>query len=158
MRAPRPVLARASVLASGRDREIDGEDIGQRLSRQAYDAAGLGSDDIEIAEVHDATAYEELHQTEALGFCEEGAGGPFAGSGATDWGGSLPINTSGGLESRGRPIGASGLAQIHEIVTQLRGEAGQRQAEGVRVGLTENGGGNIGFEEASMTIHILEGV
>jgi acetyl-CoA acetyltransferase len=152
----RPVLVRASVLGSGTDRDIDGEDIGERLSRKAYEAAGVGASDIDIAEVHDATAYGELHQTEALGFCAEGMGGPFAESGATRLGGSLPINTSGGLESRGHPIGASGLAQIHEIVTQLRGEAGERQVESARLGLTENGGGNIGFEEASMTIHILE--
>jgi acetyl-CoA acetyltransferase len=152
----RPVRVLASVLGSGTDRGMEGEDIGQRLSRKAYEIAGLGAADIDIAEVHDATAYGELHQTEALGFCEEGMGGPYAESGATRLGGSLPVNTSGGLESRGHPIGASGLAQIHEIVTQLRGEAGQRQAEGVRIGLTENGGGNIGYEEASMTIHILE--
>ncbi len=152
----RPVRLAASVLGSGRDRDMDGEDIGLRLSRRAYDIAGVGPKDIDIAEVHDATAYGELHQTEALGFCEEGMGGPYAETGATRLGGRLPINTSGGLESRGHPIGASGLAQIHEIVTQLRGEAGKRQAEGLRLGLTENGGGNIGVEEASMTIHILE--
>ncbi len=152
----RPVKIRASVLGSGTDRPIDGEDIGQRLSQQAYNIAGIGPGDIDIAEVHDATAYGELHQSEVLGFCKEGMGGPFAESGATRLGGKLPINTSGGLESRGHPIGASGLAQIHEMVTQLRGEAGPRQAEGVRLALTENGGGNIGVEEASMTIHILE--
>ncbi len=154
----RPVRIRASVLGSGTDRDIEGEDIGQRLSRRAYELAGIGAADVDIAEVHDATAYGELHQSEVLGFCEEGMGGPFAESGATRLGGKLPINTSGGLESRGHPIGASGLAQIHELVTQLRGEAGSRQAEGVRLGLTENGGGNIGVEEASMTIHILEKV
>lgn len=101
----RPVLVRSSVLGSGTDRDIDGEDIGERLSRRAYEAAGLGASDVDIAEVHDATAYGELHQTEALGFCEEGMGGPFAESGASRLGGSLPINTSGGLESRGHPIG-----------------------------------------------------
>ena len=112
--------------------------------------------DIDLAELHDATAYGELHQTEAMGFCAPGEGGPFAESGATTLGGKVPVNTSGGLECRGHPIGASGLAQIHEVVTQLRGEAGKRQVEGARIGLTENGGGNLGVEEASMTIHILE--
>jgi acetyl-CoA acetyltransferase len=154
--AARPVRVRASVLASGRDRGLDDEDIGQRLSRRAYEVAGVGPEDIHTAEVHDATAYGELHQTEVLGFCPEGEGGPFAESGATTLGGRLPINTSGGLESRGHPIGASGLAQIHEIVVQLRGEAGTRQVEEARIGLTENGGGNIGVEEASMAIHIFE--
>jgi acetyl-CoA acetyltransferase len=152
----RPVRIRASVLASGRDRDLDDEDIGVRLSHQAYEASGLGPEDIHTAEVHDATAYGELHQAEALGFCPEGEGGVLAESGATTLGGSLPLNTSGGLECRGHPIGASGLAQIHEVVTQVRGEAGPRQVEGARIGMTENGGGNIGVEEASMTIHIFE--
>lgn len=152
----RPVKVRASVLGSGTTRGLEGEDIGERLSRKAYEIAGVGPEDIDVAEVHDATAYGELHQTEALKFCPEGEGGVFAESGATKLGGKLPINTSGGLESRGHPIGASGMAQIHEIVTQLRGEAGKRQVDGARLGLTENGGGTLGFEEASMTIHIFE--
>lgn len=153
----RPVKVRASVLGSGTNRGFnDGQDIGERLSRLAYEKSGLGPNEIDVAELHDATAYGELHQSEVMGFCPEGEGGPFAQSGATRLGGSFPINTSGGLESRGHPIGASGLAQIHEIVTQLRGEAGKRQVEGARIGLTENGGGNIGVEEASMTVHILE--
>lgn len=154
----RPVKVRASVLGSGTTRQLEGEDIGERLSRKAYEVAGLGPEDLDVAEVHDATAYGELHQTEVLGFCPEGEGGAFAESGATKLGGKLPINTSGGLESRGHPIGASGMAQTHEIITQLRGEAGKRQVEGARLGLTENGGGTLGFEEASMTIHILEKV
>jgi acetyl-CoA acetyltransferase len=154
----RPVKIRASILGSGTDRPIDGADIGERLSKKAYEVSGIGPDGIDIAEVHDATAYGELHQTEVMGFCPEGEGGIFAESGATKLGGKLPLNTSGGLESRGHPIGASGLAQIHEIVTQLRGEAGKRQAKGVKIGLAENGGGNIGVEEAAMCIHILEKV
>lgn len=153
---PRQVKVRASILGSGTDRGLEGEDIGHRLSRKAYEMAGAGPEDIDVAEVHDATAYGELHQAEALGLCPEGDGGTFAESGATRLGGKLPINTSGGLESRGHPIGASGMAQIHEIVTQLRGEAGKRQVDGARLGLTENGGGTLGFEEASMTIHVFE--
>jgi acetyl-CoA acyltransferase len=155
---PRPVKVLASVLGSGRDRPLDGQDIGERLSRQAYQMAGLGPEDIDLAELHDATAFGELHQLEVMGFCPPGEGGVFSASGATKLGGKLPVNTSGGLESRGHPIGASGLAQIYEIVTQLRGEAGPRQVEGARIGLTENGGGNIGYEEAAMTIHIFEKV
>lgn len=152
----RPVRILASVLGSGRDRDLDGEDIGERLSRQAYKIAGVGPKDISLAELHDATAYGELHQSEVMGFCPLGEGGPLALTGATRLGGKIPLNTSGGLECRGHPIGASGLAQIHEVVTQLRGEAGKRQVEGARIGLTENGGGNLGVEEASMTIHIME--
>ena len=158
LKEKRPVRIRASVLGSGMHRDLDGPDIGERLSKQAYDMAGLGPKDINLAELHDATSYGELHQVEAMGFCKLGEGGIFAESGATTLGGSLPINTSGGLECRGHPIGASGLAQIHEVVTQLRGEAGKRQVEGACIGLTENGGGNLGVEEASMTIHIFEKV
>lgn len=152
----RSVRIRASVLASGRAREQDEPDIATRLSRQAYECAGLGTDEIDVAEVHDATAFGELHQSEALGFCNEGEGGRFAESGATALGGSIPLNTSGGLESRGHPIAASGLAQIHEVVTQLRGEAQARQVENARIGLAQNGGGALGVEEAAMGIHILE--
>ncbi len=155
---PRPIRIRASVLGSGMDRDIDGEDIGERLVKRAYEAAGVGPEDISLAELHDATAYGELHQTEAMGFCPLGEGGPYAESGATQLGGKQPVNTSGGLECRGHPIGASGLAQIVEIGQQLRGEAGKRQVTGARLGLAENGGGNIGLEEAAMCIHILEKV
>ena len=151
-----PVKIRASILGQGSDRDMDGEDIGQRLSKAAYEQAGLGPQDIDLAELHDATAYGELHQTEVMGFCPLGEGGPLAESGATTIGGTIPINTSGGLECRGHPIGASGLAQIYEIVEQLRGRAGKRQVEGARIALAENGGGNIGVEEASMCVHILE--
>jgi acetyl-CoA acyltransferase len=154
----RPVKILASVLGSGSGRDMDGIDIGERLSKQSYEIAGLGPKDIDLAELHDATAFGELHQYESMGFCPEGEGGPYAESGATKLGGSKPVNTSGGLECRGHPIGASGLAQIYEVVTQLRGDAGKRQVEGARIALTENGGGNLGVEEASMTIHILEKV
>jgi len=154
----RPVKIRASVLGSGTDRPIDGEDIGERLAKQAYEASGVGPNDISFAELHDATSYGELHQTEAMGFCPLGEGGPYAETGATKLGGKQPVNTSGGLECRGHPIGASGLAQIYELGLQLRGEAGNRQVEGARLGLAENGGGNIGVEEAAMCIHILEKV
>jgi acetyl-CoA acetyltransferase len=94
--------------------------------------------------------------TENLGFCPMGEGGVFAESGATKIGGKIPVNPSGGLESRGHPIGASGLGQIHEIVTQLRGDAGKRQIENAKLGIAENGGGALGVEEAAMAIHILE--
>jgi acetyl-CoA acyltransferase len=156
----RPVKILASVLASGTNRSIEdkSQDIAVRLSRQAYETAGVGPGDINLAEVHDATAYGELHQSEALGFCRQGEGGVYAETGASRLGGRQPINTSGGLESRGHPVGASGLGQIHELVTQLRHEAGKRQVENCRLALAENGGGNLGFEEAAMGIHILEKV
>lgn len=160
LESPRPVKVLSSILGSGTSRGISEEekDIGVRLSRTAYEKAGAGPEDMDLAEVHDATAFGELHQTEVLGFCNPGEGGFFAESGATRLDGSLPINTSGGLESKGHPIGASGLGQIYELVTQLRLEAGQRQVKGCRLALAENGGGNIGFEDASMCVHILERV
>lgn len=152
----RPIKIRATVLASGRMRGLNEPPIGARLSKRAYEMAGLGPEDIDVAEVHDATAFGELLQCEELGFCPEGEGGIFAESGTTKLGGKLPINPSGGLECRGHPIGASGIAQITEMVMQLRGEADKRQVKGARIALTENGGGFVGTEEAAMTIHILE--
>ncbi|RJP26805.1 MAG: thiolase family protein [Actinobacteria bacterium] len=153
----RPVKILASVLTSGSIPAGGAMDlIGERLSRKAYEVAGLGAEDVDVAEVHDATAFGELLQCEELGFCGEGEGGPFAESGATKLGGKLPVNTSGGLECRGHPIGASGIAQLVELVTQLRGEAGKRQVEGARIAMAENGGGFIGTGEAAMCIHILQ--
>jgi len=151
----KPVKILASVLGSGMDREPDGLHICRRLSEQAYEMAGLGPRDIDVAEVHDATSYAELSACENLNFCARGEGGPFAETGATALGGSIPINTSGGLESKGHPVGATGLAQIAEIVWQLRDEAGDRQVEGAKIGLTQNGGGAIEPEEAAMAIHIM---
>ncbi|OFW55490.1 MAG: thiolase [Actinobacteria bacterium RBG_19FT_COMBO_54_7] len=154
----RPVRIRASVLASGSLPDSGLEGIGKRLSRRAYDVAALGPGDIDLVEVHDATAFGELLQYEELGFCPAGEGGPFAESGATKIGGSLPVNTSGGLECRGHPIGASGIAQLYELTIQLRGDAGARQVEGAKIGMAENGGGFIGIGEAAMCVHILEKV
>lgn len=149
----RAVKIRASVLKSG---SWTDNDISKRAVSTAYEKAGLGPEDIHVAEVHDATAFGELYQTEKLGFCADGEGGRFAESGATALTGKLPVNPSGGLISRGHPIGASGLAQIFELVTQLRGDAGKRQAGKPRIALAENGGGTIGLAEAAMCIHILE--
>ena len=150
----RAVRIRASILQSGN--RVRESDITARTSRIAYETAGLGPGDIGVAEVHDATAYGELFQTEQVGFCPVGEGGPFVESGATALGGRIPVNPSGGLIARGHPVGASGLAQIHELGTQLRGEAGKRQVKGVRIALAENGGGFLGQGEAAMVIHILE--
>ncbi len=149
----RAVLIRASVLKSGSWAE---NDISERASCAAYEMAGLGPKDIDLAEVHDATAFGELYQTEKLGFCPEGEGGPLAESGATALDGRIPVNPSGGLISRGHPVGASGLAQVYELVTQLRREAGRRQVAKAQIALAENGGGTIGVGEAAMCVHIFE--
>lgn len=154
----RPVRIVASKLASGSLPDSGLEGIGKRLSRDAYETAGVGPDDIDLVEVHDATAFGELMQCEELGLCPVGEGGAYAESGATSIGGTQPVNPSGGLECRGHPIGASGIAQVCELVAQLRGDAGPRQVDGARIAMAENGGGFIGMGEAAMCIHILEKV
>lgn len=129
----------------------------KRACQKTYELAGVGPKDIDLVEVHDASVIGELYQYENLGFCPIGEAGPFAASGATKLGGAIPFNTSGGLVSRGHPIAATGLAMAYELVTQLRGEAGERQVKGARMGLAENGGGQKGLEEATCAITILEG-
>ena len=152
------VKVRASVLGSGRNylTGSEGLNIGQRLAALAYQKAGLGPEDIDLAEVHDATSFGEIVQAENLGFCGRGEGGLLAEQGATSLGGRIPVNTSGGLTARGHPVGASGLAQLHELVVQLRGQCGARQVSGARLAIAENGGGALGPEEAAMCMHILE--
>ncbi|MFP4446578.1 MAG: thiolase family protein [Desulfosudaceae bacterium] len=152
----KPVKILATVVGSGMDRGFDDPDIGQRLSRIAYERAGVGPEDIDVAEFHDATAFGEVLNTESLGFCPRGEGGIFAEEGHSALGGKLPINPSGGLESKGHPVGATGAGQIAELVWQLRGEADGRQVENARIALAENGGGNIGIEEAAMVLTILQ--
>lgn len=153
----RAVKVLACVLRTGATRDVKNRELActTLASRQAYEIAGIGPQDVSVAEVHDATAMGELVQTENLGFCEWGAGGFIAARGETSLGGRIPVNPSGGLESKGHPIGATGLAQIHELVCQLRGEAGQRQVENARLALAENGGGLIGLDEAAACVTIL---
>jgi len=156
--ASKLVKVKTAVLGSGKDRQLNEPDLGERLSAKAYEMAGLGPADVNVLEVHDATAFGELRALEGLGFCPIGQGGPFSEAGNTALGGKIPTNTSGGLESIGHPVGATGVRQVCEILWQLRGEAGGRQVEGARIGMCENGGGNIGVEEAAMNIIILERV
>ncbi|MFQ6110735.1 MAG: thiolase domain-containing protein, partial [Nitrospinota bacterium] len=108
----------------------------------AYSMAGLGPGDIQVAEVHDCFTIAEIVAIEDLGFMPKGEGGRAAREGITALGGSLPVNTSGGLKSKGHPVGATGAAQIAEVALQLRGEAGKRQVEGAEVGLAHNIGGS----------------
>ncbi len=155
----RAVKVRGLALMNGGRREHS--DIEKHISRRAalkcYELAGVGPEDIDVVECHDATAFGEIQQSENLGFFAFGEGGPAAERGDTRIGGRIPFNPSGGLESKGHPIGATGLGQIHELVTQLRGEAGPRQVAGARLALQENGGGLIGIEEAAVVVSILEG-
>lgn len=147
----------ASVIRSFTRRRIDEphKHIGRLAALQAYEQAGMGPADMDVAEVHDASAMGEIIQAENLGFVPLGEGGPAAERGEFTLGGRIPINTSGGLESKGHPLGATGIGQLYELVTQLRGEAGARQVDGARHAIQENGGGLQGVEEAALAIHIL---
>jgi acetyl-CoA acetyltransferase len=153
----RSIRVAASILRSSTKRQIDERDraISLLASRQAYEAAGLGPEDMNVAEVHDATAMGEIQQVENLGFVPFGEGGPAAERGDFSLGGRIPVNPSGGLESKGHPLGATGIAQLFELVAQLRSEAGDRQVQGARHAIQENGGGLQGIEEAACAIHIL---
>jgi acetyl-CoA acetyltransferase len=151
----KPVLVRASVLASGQDPEPGKPGITTRAARKAYEMAGIGPKDVNVAEVHDASAPAELVIYEELGFCEPGEGGKLIDEGVTTLTGRLPVNTSGGLLAKGHPVGATGVAQICEVFWQLRGEAGKRQVPKAKVGLTENGGGMVRNEAAALSVHIL---
>jgi acetyl-CoA acetyltransferase len=153
----RAVRVAASVIRSFTHRRVDEpqKSIGHLAAIAAYEQAGLGPNDMHVAEVHDASAMGEILQAENLGFVPFGQGGPAAERGEFTVGGRIPINPSGGLESKGHPLGATGLGQIFELVTQLRGEAGARQVEGARNAIQENGGGMQGVEEAAVAVHIL---
>jgi acetyl-CoA acyltransferase len=149
------VLASSLVSSSNRDPNDFDHHLGKMAADRAYEMAGVGPEDVDVAEVHDASAYAEIVQVENMGFCARGDGGALAESGETRLGGRIPVNTSGGLLSKGHPIGATGAIQIHELVTQLRGEAGKRQVEGARIAAAENGGGFYGIEEAATVVTVL---
>jgi len=146
----------ACMLASGEDPREGEEPTLTKLARKAYEKAGIGPEDIDLAEVHDATAVGELYVTEELGFCPVGEGGPFAEAGHTTLGGRIPVNVSGGLESQGHPVGATGIRQAVEIYWHLAGKVGQRQVEGARVGLAQNAGGTVGNSTAALSVTILK--
>ncbi len=150
----KPVFVRASILGSGEDHDPDAPGIVTKVARKAYAMAGIGPQELQVVEVHDATAPAELLAYEDLELCRAGEGGKLIDDGVTALGGRVPVNPSGGLLAKGHPIGATGVAQIAEIFWQLRGEAGKRQVSGARVGLTENGGGVLRGENAAATVHI----
>jgi acetyl-CoA acetyltransferase len=152
----RAIRVAATTLSGGKYRRLDEPGLSQIAANKAYKMAGITPADIDVAEVHDATSFCEIYQAEMLGFCGEGEGGDFVGSGASGPGGRLPINTSGGLVSKGHPVGATGLSMLAELAEQLRAEAGERQVDGARYALAENGGGVMGFDEAACSVIILE--
>ena len=146
----------ACVLASGEDPKEGKESTLTNLAQKTYEKAGIGPEDINLAEVHDATAFGELYVTEELGFCPIGKGGLFAEAGNTTLGGKIPVNVSGGLESQGHPVGATGIRQVVEIYWHLANQAGKRQVPGARVGLAQNAGGTVGGSEAALSVTILK--
>ncbi|MBT2305523.1 thiolase family protein [Variovorax paradoxus] len=156
----KPVKVLSSVVVSG-IREEAGDDIldaeiTARAARLAYEQAGLGPKDVDVVELHDAFTIAELLYYEALGLAAPGDAVPLLRSGATQLGGRVPVNPSGGLLAKGHPLGATGVAQMVEIMWHLQGRAGARQVAGAKVGLTQcTGGGIAGVDHAASSVHLL---
>jgi acetyl-CoA acetyltransferase len=133
MTTDRPV-----ALESGSMIELVGRDMAVRAAKAVYEKAGIGPEDIRVAELHDCFAHNEVITYESLGFCPEGGAQKFIADGDNTYGGKVVTNPSGGLLSKGHPLGATGLAQCYELTQQLRGTAGERQVDGVRHALQHN--------------------
>jgi acetyl-CoA acetyltransferase len=127
----------------------------ERASKRAYEIAGVGPTDLDVIEVHDAAAPAELMLYEELGLCSPGDGPKLLASGDTQLGGRHVVNPSGGLLSKGHPVGATGCAQLVELADQLRGRCGDRQVSGARIALAENAGGFLGTDNAATVITVL---
>jgi acetyl-CoA acetyltransferase len=151
----RMIKVEASLLSSGYDYSDDEVAPPQQGANEIYGFAGLGPEDLDCVELHDASAISEIMYYEYLGLCPAGEGGVLVEAGATQLGGKIPVNTSGGLMRKGHPVGATGTSQIFELVQQLRGEAGERQVKDARIALAENGGGYIGTDIAALAMTIL---
>jgi benzoylsuccinyl-CoA thiolase BbsB subunit len=156
---PDAVRVAASEVTSGKYtngyRDMTTAELTVRGAHEAYEMAGIGPEDVDVAEIHDAFTIAELMYYEAFGFSTKGEAYALLDSGATSLGGRIPVNPSGGLLSRGHPVGATGAAQAVEIVRQLEGRAGKHQVEGAKVGVTHaTGGGMAGFDHGACSIHI----
>jgi acetyl-CoA acetyltransferase len=149
------VTVKATAMASGRPGDETAAPTAKRAADAAYETAGLGPEDLDLVELHDAAAPAELTLYEELGLAEPGGGAELLRSGRTALDGALPVNTGGGLLSRGHPVGATGCAQLVELTDQLRGRAGKRQVEGAKIGLAENAGGWLGSDAAASVVTIL---
>ena len=151
------VRVRSSFLASGWDGSgVEDESVVEYASRKAYEAAAIDPKDINVVELHDATAPAEILCYESMGLAKKGEGARLIEAGETRLGGRVPVNTSGGLLRKGHPVGATGAAQIYELCEQLRGRAGARQVQGARIAVAENGGGFIGSDAAATVVTVLE--
>lgn len=155
-----PITVAACELASARPYDMydpERPDLIEILSKRAYEKAGIGPQDVRVIEMHNAMSSAEIYRYEYLGLCKKGEGGRFIDEGTPELTGKHPVNTSGGLESKGHPIGATGPAMIAELVWQMRGHGGERQLNPrPMVGLAQNGGGGVGGETACQTITILK--
>ena len=153
----RMIQVAAASLSSGYDYADDTQNEPPRTAAASiYDEAGIGPEELDCIELHDASAISEIMYYEYLGLCPDGAGGEFVEAGHSRLGGRLPVNTSGGLMRKGHPVGATGAAQLVELVWQLRGEAGARQVDNARMALAENGGGFIGKDVAALALTVLK--
>ncbi|MFO7963774.1 MAG: thiolase family protein [Desulfobacterales bacterium] len=153
----KPIWVAGSVLGSGKITFDTGDSVTRRLVPKIYASAGIGPEDIDVVEVHDATSPSEIMFLIELGLCPEDEAVRWIETGELELDGRMPSNPSGGLASKGHPIGATGAAMIFEIVMQLRGEAGKRQVlNAPKVGMTHNGGGILGIDAASMALHIFK--
>jgi acetyl-CoA acyltransferase len=153
----RAAASLASVHTQMEDGLTDFNEVTRETAKLAYELAGLGVEDIDMVELHDCFATAELLHYENLGLCAKGESGALIDSGETALGGRLPVNVSGGLLSKGHPLGATGIANLYEICLHLRGEAGVRQVEGARLGLAHIVGGMTDYGSAC-AVHILERV
>lgn len=151
-----PIWVEASVVGSGRVSHDLGDTLTKRLGPKAFEKAGIGPEDIDLIEVHDATSPSEIITLIELGIIPGEDAPRSIDEGWLELNGRKPSNTSGGLASKGHPIGATGLGQIHEVVQQLRGNAGKRQVANPKVGMTHNGGGILGVDAAAMALHIFK--
>jgi len=153
-----PVYVDATKMGTGdylNDIEYWKESIDERVATRAYSEAGIGPDDLDVVEIHDAATIGELMHYEGLGLASPGEGASLVRNGDVMLDGRIPVNPSGGLKSRGHPVGATGQAQINEIVWQLRGQAGKRQVEDADIGLVHNAGGAFLGETGTTTVTIL---
>lgn len=156
----RAIRVRASEMTSNpytprQDAIIDFNLVTRNCANAAYERAGIGPQDMQLVELHDCFATAEMVHYENLSLCAEGEAGQLVDSGFTAMGGKIPVNLSGGLLSKGHPLGATGIANIYEVSLHLRGEAGARQVPGAKIGLTHVVGGMTGLGSACV-VHILE--
>lgn len=150
---------RATALSAGTfddNSTLDGFAATRTAAARAYEEAGIGPQDVDVAEVHDCFTIAEIFHVEDLGFADKGKGAQITLAGETDRGGRIPVNTSGGLKAKGHPVGATGIGQICELVDQLNGRAGSRQVDDPRFGLAHCMGGFLAGDCASLAVTILE--